>query len=246
MTQPDPTPLDRRDCSRLLLGASVAAAVSYWVLAQPPAWAAILVLALGGGALWKRRFWMIGAAAALGFAWPVVEGIRWGPVWEFGVQDLAAALALLMMIMLTLKHLELDPRRFAWRNPFPSPTPAEVERHASDTAALTPLPGSLGRAPAAVALAALALTWVPESRFMSNRYYFDPSVIRAIVIGWLLLAAVVVPAGLMSLIRWRRLSPHQAALYLRSQLDEDVPELRSIERSRSRAAARRAARRNTE
>jgi hypothetical protein len=150
--------------------------------------------------------------------------------------DVISAFSMVTFIASSLRYVELDPIRFLWRSVgHEKHQGAAADQHGSSKASLRRISSSLLRIPIALLLALALLTMLPEEVLWPNRFGFDPAVFRTVILIWLFIIALIIPASVVSLVKWRRLQTSQAGIYLRRALADEVRrEHKLIERTRYR------------
>lgn len=163
------------------------------------------------------------------------ERIYWAwsyRVWQMSLSpgDVVLATSMLVFMAASLRYLSLDPKGFRWLG-----EPADRESQGSGTETLRPFSLAWIRLPAALALAWAILAVFSQPLFWPNQLAFNPAVLRWIVVTWAMAVLIVVPVAVVSLVRWRTLSPAQAQLYARHTLAKEVGrEQKHLERAIAR------------
>lgn len=155
----------------------------------------------------------------------------------FTMTDVIFAVSMVTFVASSLRYVELDPIRFLWRHIGPGMHQGvAAERFGSSKASLRTISSSLLRIPISLLFALALLAVLPEE---PNRFGFRPAVFRTVILVWLFIVALIIPASVISLVRWRRLRTSQAGIYLRRALaDEARREHQLIERTRYRRRQR--------
>ena len=148
------------------------------------------------------------------------------------IRDVVSAISLLLFVLFALRsaHLHARPlerrqgifRRAISHRPWPATQ-------------LRPL-SALGLNAALACGLALALLWaLPLEAMAGNTPRLIPAALRGMIILWGFACLVLILSALFAAVKWRRLSPQQAAVYIRRVLaDELGAEQAAIERARVR------------
>lgn len=225
-----------RGRAQSVLGAAMLASIGlYSMLWSAPAWMQMVLLAVAVVLLLGRSALPVGAI--LVWVWSATfmpETYRLFAIDTLSLEDWLTAAALLLFVMFALRYLELQPppgsRRFGMASP--------GDRAATPAMQLRPLADVAPRVALALGAALLLLWLIPLRSMAPNEAQLAPSGYRAIVFFWLLTMVGVTLATAFSLWRWRRLTPRQAAAYVRQMLTEELRhEHTPIERHRGRRRA---------
>ena len=188
----------------------------------------------------KRRFFPIPWMLLLIATVSVAENVQLRMVYDIiFAGDIVAALALLLVVACMLQQLEMNAKGFQrWRltgrgGDVPVDGSASLESHGNGRVRVDYW--SFVRLLIGFALAWLMLSIWSIEDFSRNRFRFDAPVYRLVVIAWALTMALVIPMTVLSILRWRRLTPDQAELYMRKTYAEVADsEHRMLEKARSK------------
>jgi membrane protein implicated in regulation of membrane protease activity len=227
-----PAQLDRTTSARNSLACLIGSVLTSVLLSGLPLWMQAAALLFAALLVWQRVVLCLFAILIL------CVGYRLFFAWRFHIAqpgftatDIVFALSMIAFVASSLRYLEVERSRSRrveseGMNRLPS---------GSNKASLLGLSSSLLRIPVALALALTLLAFLPEEALWPNRFRFDPAVFRTLVLVWLFLIVIVLPASVISLLKWRRLRTSQAKIYLRRVAAEELRrEQKLVELSRNR------------
>lgn len=241
------TPSELRDKPRAAAGAravatlaALSSAGAYALLWQMPSRAQLAMIAAAGFAILSRSTWALCGVLFLAWAGPLL--IETGPLIaddELGPRDVVSAISLLAFVLFALRYAQLHARslerpKWSFRR--------AVARRPWPAMQLRPLSG-VALWPALACGLSLALLWaVPLEAMAENTAHLIPAALRGLIILWGLACLALIVAAAFALLKWRRLSPQQARLYIRRLLSDELEaEQAAIERARARLDSRRKA-----
>jgi hypothetical protein len=236
-----PMQLDRSASAGVAMASLFASLIVSVMLAGLPVWISATVFLFAILLVFKRVLICVVAIFILCVGYKLFFAWRYSIAQPgFTMTDVIFAFSLVTFIASSLRYVELDPIRFRWRSVgHDKREGVATEQIGSSKASLRRISSSLLRIPIALLLALALLTMLPEEVLWPNRFGFDPAVFRTVILVWLFIVALIIPASVVSLVKWRRLQTSQAGIYLRRALaDEARREHKLIERTRYRKQQR--------
>lgn len=233
-----PSHLDRATSATIAAASASVSLLVGMLVSGLPAWVLCLAFVFGALLIVRRQFLCVGGVLV------VLVGYKLILAWQmrvaqvgFSATEVLFALSMLAFVASAMRYLELDPAQFR-----PAVDEAARDRWGGDwqrvgsfKVLLGALSGSLVRLPVALLLALTLLAILPEDALWPNPFRFDPAVLRTVILVWLFVVVFLLPAGMVSMLRWRGLQAGQAGVYLRRVFfDEAGREGKLVERARFR------------
>lgn len=215
-----------------VLAALLSAGVYAWLWPMPPR-AQLAMLGVAGFVVLSGSTLALCAVLFLVWAGPLL--IETGLLIaddKLNARDLVSAASLLAFVLFAMRYAQLharplERRKWIFRQ--------GIARRQWPALQLRPLSGAGLRVALASGLSLALLRAVPLEALAGNTAHLVPAALRGLVILWGLACAALTVAAAFAVVKWRRLSPQQAALYIRRALSDELgAEQAAIQRARVR------------